>query len=81
MQLQQVLADAPQAERIMIIGHNPGLEDLYNLLISESEPTHVQLFPTCAMAHLIMPNDWKNIDAGDGKLQQFITPKDIKNSN
>lgn len=81
VQLQQVLADAPQAERIMIIGHNPGLEDLYNLLISETEPTHVQLFPTCAMAHFIMPNDWKNIDAGDGKLQQFITPKDIKNSN
>ena len=31
-QLRQVLADAPQAERIMLIGHNPGLEKLFNLL-------------------------------------------------
>ncbi|WP_321324861.1 SixA phosphatase family protein [Thiomicrorhabdus sp.] len=79
-QLRQVLADAPQAERIMLIGHNPGLETLFNLLIFETKPSHVQLFPTCALAHLILPGDWSNIEAGDGKLQQFVTPKDIKNS-
>ncbi|MDX1352726.1 MAG: histidine phosphatase family protein [Thiomicrorhabdus sp.] len=78
-QLRQVLADAPHAERIMLIGHNPGLETLFNLLVSEQPPSHVQLFPTCALAHLILPNDWQNIEAGDGKLQQFITPKEIKN--
>lgn len=77
-ELQKVLADAPHAERIMLIGHNPGLEALYNLLISENESSHIQLFPTCAMAHLIMPNDWKSIEPGDGKVQQFITPRDIK---
>lgn len=78
LQLKLVLADAPIAERIMLIGHNPGLESLYNLLISETSESHIQLFPTCAMAHLILPSDWKNIEAGDGKLQQFITPKDFK---
>lgn len=80
-QLQQVLADAPFAERIMLIGHNPGLEQLFNLLISETKPSHVQLFPTCSMAHLILPSDWSSIEAGDGKLQQFVTPKDIKLSS
>ncbi|WP_040727620.1 histidine phosphatase family protein [Thiomicrorhabdus sp. Kp2] len=80
-QLRQVLADAPHAERIMIIGHNPGLETLFNLLVSETASSHVQLFPTCSLAHFILPNDWKNIEAGDGKLQQFITAKEIKNSH
>jgi len=78
VQLQRVLADAPQADRVMLIGHNPGLETLFNMLISETEPSHIQLFPTCAMAHLIMPNDWTYLERGDGKLQQFVTPKDIK---
>jgi len=79
-QLRQVLADAPQAERIMLIGHNPGLEKLFNLLIPKTDPSHVQLFPTCGLAHLILPGDWSNIESGDGKLQQFITAKDIKSS-
>jgi len=78
LQLQKVLAESPHAERIMIIGHNPGLESLYNHLISPLENQEIQLFPTCAMAHLILPNDWNHIEAGDGKVQQFITPKDIK---
>lgn len=78
-QLKQVLADAPFAERIMLVGHNPGLENLFNLLVSEQQPVeHVQLFPTCAMAHFIMPSDWSHLEAGDGKLQQFITPKQLK---
>jgi len=78
-QLCQVLADAPHAERIMLIGHNPGLETLFNLLIPKNDPSDVQLFPTCALAHLILPGDWSNIESGDGKLQQFVTAKDIKN--
>ncbi|BCN94173.1 phosphoglycerate mutase [Thiomicrorhabdus immobilis] len=79
-QLKQVLAEAPFAERIMLIGHNPGLESLFNLLVAKPDTSHVQLFPTCGMAHLIMPSDWKSIEPMDGKLQQFITPKDIKNN-
>lgn len=78
-QLLNVLAQAPQAERVMLIGHNPGLESLLNMLVLESEPDQVQLFPTCAMAHLILPDDWSNIEAGSARLQQFITPKEIKN--
>jgi len=80
-QLCQVLADSPHAERIMLIGHNPGLEQLFNLLIPQTDPKHVQLFPTFALAHLILPGDWSNIESGDGKLQQFITVKDIKSSH
>lgn len=78
--LQQVLSEAPFAERIMIIGHNPGLEQLFNLLNGQDSRDGIQLFPTCSMAHFIMPNDWSHLNSGDGKLQQFITPKDLKSS-
>ena len=76
--LLDILADTPHAERIMVIGHNPGLESLLNLLLHDVTPTEVQLFPTCAMAHLILPDDWTQIEPGSAKLQQFITPKILK---
>jgi phosphohistidine phosphatase len=74
--LLKVLAEAPSAERIMLIGHNPGLEELLNLLtITKSG---AQLFPTCALAHLVLPYDWTQIESGSAKLQRFITPKQLK---
>lgn len=67
-------------ERVMIIGHNPGLEQLAQYLEHENhcETCETRLFPTSALAHFILPNDWKHLQAGSGKLAQFIRPKDIK---
>ncbi len=78
-QLLKILADTPVAERVMIIGHNPGLESLLHLLLNQNEDEEVQLFPTCALAHLILPGDWSHIEPGSGRLQRFISPKNIKN--
>lgn len=78
--LLQVLADAPNAERIMLIGHNPGLESLLNYLTNRNEEPETRLFPTCSMAHIILPAEWQNIEVGSGHLKQFITPKDLKKS-
>ncbi|NPA72489.1 MAG: phosphoglycolate phosphatase [Gammaproteobacteria bacterium] len=83
--LKQILASAPNAERIMVIGHNPGFERLYRFLIeapqdTPNEPfdsTVVKLFPTSALAHIILPQDWSNLEQGDGKLLQFMRPKDL----
>lgn len=80
-QLLKVLAETPNAERVMLIGHNPGLEDLLHMLTNGNGEQTVQLFPTCALAHLVLPDDWKNIQAESAKLQQFITPKSIKNAS
>ncbi len=76
--LQKVLADAPAAMRVMIIGHNPGLEHLYRFLHNEQEEDSIHLFPTASLAHFILPQDWHNLEQGDGKLTQFIRPKDIQ---
>ncbi len=80
--LLKILSEAPSAERIMIIGHNPGLEMLFAFLNHEdnqySETSDkVTLFPTTSLAHFILPYSWHTLEKGDGKLIQFIRPKEI----
>ncbi len=80
--LLHILSEAPQAERIMIIGHNPGLEHLFEYLnhdaLSQTSSTEaITLFPTTSLAHFILPESWKLLEKGDGKLIQFIRPKHI----
>lgn len=81
--LLKVLSEAPSAERIMIIGHNPGLEMLFAFLNHEESQQQTQnsdsvtLFPTTSLAHFILPQSWHTLEKGEGKLIQFIRPKDI----
>ena len=83
--LLHTLSETPPAERVMIIGHNPGLEKLFNFLnhetsqhTPETESTEaITLFPTCSLAHFILPQSWSTLEKGDGKLLQFIRPKDL----
>ncbi|VAW46622.1 Phosphohistidine phosphatase SixA [hydrothermal vent metagenome] len=83
--LLHTLSETPQAERVMIIGHNPGLEELFEFLKHDINPNTlvtktfeaVTLFPTSSLAHFILPQSWQTLEKGDGKLIQFIRPKDI----
>ncbi|GKT12774.1 MAG: phosphohistidine phosphatase [Thiomicrorhabdus sp.] len=83
--LLQILAETPNTKRVMIIGHNQGLERLLSYLQhSDSDtppsqnPEHksVNLFPTASMAHFILPDDWTALEPGDGKLIQFMRAKE-----
>jgi phosphohistidine phosphatase len=83
--LLKTLGETPDAERVMIIGHNPGLKELFDFLNHETEQntlgienSDITLFPTCTLAHFILPQAWKTLEKGDGKLLQFIRPKDIQ---
>lgn len=76
--LLAILAEAQDVDRLMIIGHNPGLERLFNFLNSSAQESETHLFPTAGLAHFILPDDWQNLSRGDGKLLQFIRPKDIQ---
>ena len=73
-QLLAVLADCPtKARRIMLVGHNPGLEQLLNYLSADSIeiPADGKLMPTATLARLAMPDDWHNLKAGSAKLMQL----------
>ncbi len=78
--LLRQLAKVPQHfKRVMLIGHNPGMEELIAYLNTEplSLAADVKLFPTAAVAHFIMPSDWRSLEKGDGRLISLTRPKDI----
>lgn len=75
--LLEVLADCPaDAARIMLVGHNPGLEELLVWLASEavSVPEDGKLLPTGTLARLQMPADWGALTAGCARLVSITRP-------
>lgn len=79
-ELLLVLEDCPeQAERVMLVGHNPGLEELLYFLVGGriSIPEDGKIMPTAALAVLMMPDNWGNLDVGSAELRQLIRPRDL----
>jgi phosphohistidine phosphatase len=57
----------------MLVGHNPGMEEMLALLTRETR--HM---PTCALARIDLDGaSWKEAGRGMGKLEWFVTPKDL----
>ena len=74
-ELLYVLEDCPQqAQCVMMVGHNPGLEELLYYLVNGSMtiPEDGKLMPTATLAILEMPDTWKNLQSGSAKLE-FLT--------
>jgi len=78
---------APAAvESLMIVGHNPGMEQCATLLAREpvrrkERARHEALeekFPTSALAILDFDvGRWRDVAEGSGKLADFVRPKDL----
>jgi phosphohistidine phosphatase len=70
--LLQVLSEISDDVNVAImIGHNPGFEDLLAHLTGERRP-----MPTCALGKINLPK-WKGVEWGEGSLEWFITPKEL----
>ena len=71
--LRQVVAEIPDDKTVVIlIGHNPGFEELLAFLTGES-----RRMPTAALAKIKLDVSWKDIAASSGKLDWFVTPKEL----
>lgn len=72
--LLQVVSEIPDdKEVVMMIGHNPGFEELVAYLSGEH-----RRMPTCALAKIRLEvARWKDIKAGEGTLAWFIAPKEL----
>lgn len=67
-------------QTLMLVGHNPGLEDLIDLLAAGGDPEARRAlsvkFPTAAIAVLDIPFDgWSETARGTARLDRFVTPK------
>lgn len=67
---EQLARCPPESRRVMLVGHNPGLEKLLNYLCAKTKdlPEKGQLLPTAALARLAMPDDWSDIPRGAASL-------------
>jgi phosphohistidine phosphatase len=67
---------------LLLIGHNPGLEELAALLASEdSDPRALKRlatkFPTAALARFQFDSKWAELHAGAARLSHLIQPRDL----
>jgi phosphohistidine phosphatase len=68
-----------QPKTLMLVGHNPGLEDLLIYLVGgaiQMAPDG-KLLPTAAVAYLKMPSNWKDTGKGAGQLVSITRVKNI----
>ena len=72
--LVQVVADiSDDNQSAMLVGHNPGMEEMLAFLTRETR--HM---PTAALARIALDcASWKEVGRGMGKLEWFVTPKDL----
>ncbi len=82
--LLEALRRAPDDDaRVMLVGHNPGLENLAMALAGPaSKPKalaklHAK-FPTAALAEIAFEADsWRDLGPGGGRLKRLVWPKDL----
>jgi phosphohistidine phosphatase len=72
--LVQLVSEIPDDQKTaMLVGHNPGMEELLAFLTRQSR--HM---PTCALARISMDSaGWKEVGRSSGSLEWFVTPKDL----
>lgn len=77
----------PSARTLMLVGHNPGMQEL-TLALAEDEVDRAgdvgaleragEKFPTCAIAMLEVPGSWSSLAPGRALLSRFAVPRDFE---
>ena len=66
--------------RLLLIGHNPGLEQLA-LLLGRPGPIRAEIeqkYPTATLVSIsFQTRHWRDVAAGAGTLEHFIRPRDL----
>lgn len=82
--LLEVVAEVPEEVRtLLLVGHNPGLEDLAVSLarkaVAAAEAEALERlsrkFPTSAIAVLTFPGSWQELTPGSARLTGFAVPR------
>lgn len=73
-----VLSRCPaKATTVLLVGHNPGLEELLRFLAGDEVeiPPDGKLLPTATLARLEMPTDWDDLEPGCAQLVGVTRPR------
>ncbi|MFF3399947.1 SixA phosphatase family protein [Streptomyces sp. NPDC002659] len=82
-ELLDVVREAPAHVRtLLLVGHNPGLQDLVLMLAGEADGVALERtrtkFPTSAIAVLRVPGAWSDLDEGAARLTEMVVPRGAK---
>jgi phosphohistidine phosphatase len=66
-----------ETESVMVIGHNPALQQLVLALAGPDEQVQSK-FATGALATLALDHPWKELETGGAKLTALVRPKDLR---
>jgi phosphohistidine phosphatase len=78
--LERIRAVREAVASVLVIGHNPGLQDLALVLASAgAELGRLEAkFPTAALATLTIANTtWRQLSQGDAVLAAYVVPKQL----
>lgn len=73
-QLLTVLKEQKKVDSILMVGHNPGMENLLTKLTGEQEH-----FPTAALAAIDLNIEkWNAIAGGAGEMRWIVRPRELE---
>ena len=78
--LVAVIGEARKAQTLLLVGHNPGLQDLAMRLIAsgdvEMREQLKEKLPTSGLVVIDLPiDDWARIHPHAGRLERFVSPR------
>jgi phosphohistidine phosphatase len=78
--LQTIKAAGRETASLLVIGHNPGLQELAAMLVAtgdiDARERLGEDFPTAALAAIsFAANDWSAVHPHGGRLEHFVTPE------
>jgi phosphohistidine phosphatase len=79
--LYLVRETADEIQSLMLVGHNPGLEDMARILTGAGETDALIRFggamPTGSLAVIDLSGGWANLQERAGRMEIFVTPKSL----
>lgn len=81
--LKAVRTTEQAAKTLLVVGHNPGMQQLASMLIAsgdvEARQRLLEEFPTSAIAMISFAvQDWESLHANGGRLEHFVTPQTLE---
>lgn len=78
----EILTNVPDGARsVLLIGHNPGLQEFAVLLAGKRDDALTQrlavAYPTGALA-VFEIDSWTKVEPGSGRLMRFVTPRELQ---
>ncbi|MGO9960733.1 MAG: SixA phosphatase family protein [Solirubrobacteraceae bacterium] len=75
--LERVRRVPDQVEAVILIGHNPAIQDLTAELVAGAGELAGAPFPTGALATFAFTGPWRALAPGDAELVGFVKPREL----